>query len=145
VGRGERRCKFFAEALEALCAYAEPVFRSSRKLDDGASQAEHQASAARQLAALGRKAAARQADPDLPAFPWALEHLWDLFLDLVIGVASNGMAPPVVTWRDVEAFDAAADLDLAPWEKRALVRLGNLRAMVLSEDLVKPKTKPGSK
>lgn len=90
------------------------------------------------------KARAKKVLPDMPPFPWALVDLWDLFLELALGVGSNGMGPPVVTWLDVEAFDRAADHGLSPWEKRALVRLGSVRASVMGEEMGKHKPKPAA-
>lgn len=60
-----------------------------------------------------------------------------MFLELSLGITSNGMAPPVITWVDVQAFDIAGDHGLQPWEKRMLVKLGNLRASIMAEE--KPK------
>ena len=83
---------------------------------------------------------ASKSDPDLPPFPWALNYLWELFQELSAGLTSNGMGPPMASWGDVQNWCAAMRLDLDPWEKKALIRLANLRAMVLSED-----KKPGEK
>lgn len=89
----------------------------------------------------GNKVAAKQADPDLPAFPWALDYLWSFFLEFSMGLTSNGMGPVMAGWRDVQDWCAAMCLDLEPWEKRTLVRLANVRAMILSEE--QTKAKPG--
>jgi hypothetical protein len=47
------------------------------------------------------------------------------------------MAPVMASWRDVQAWCEAMLIDLEPWEKRALIRLSNLRASIQSEE--KPK------
>jgi hypothetical protein len=87
---------------------------------------------------MGNKKAAAAADPDLPPFPWALDYLWSFFLEFSMGLTSNGMGPVMAGWRDVQDWCAAMRLDLEPWEKKALVRLSNLRASVQSES--KPKS-----
>lgn len=86
----------------------------------------------------GNKAAAAQAEPDLPPFPWALDYLWNFFNDFSMGLTSNGMGPVMASWRDVQEWSEAMCLDLEPWEKTALVRLANTRASIMSEE--KPKT-----
>lgn len=83
---------------------------------------------------LGKKSAAKAVDPDLPPFPWVLDYLWAWFLEFSIGLKSDGMAPVQAGWPDVQAWCAAMMLDLEPWEKRALVRLANLRASIQSEE-----------
>lgn len=40
-------------------------------------------------------------------------------------------------WRDVQAWCEAMCLDLEPWEKRAIIRLATLRAIVQSEETSK--------
>jgi hypothetical protein len=71
-------------------------------------------------------------DP-LPAFPWVLDHVWQWFHDFSLGLKTNGMAPVMAGWDDVQHWCQAMLLDLEPWEKRLLVRLANLRAGVQSE------------
>lgn len=88
----------------------------------------------------GNKAAAKEADPDLPPFPWALDYLWNWFLEFSMGLTSDGMGPVMAGWRDVQDWSAAMCLDLEPWEKRALIRLSNLRAQIQSEEVPKAKT-----
>lgn len=85
----------------------------------------------------GNKAAAAQAEPDLPEFPWVLDYLWNFFNEFSMGLTSTGMAQVQASWRDVQDWCAAMCLDLEPWEKKALVRLANMRASILSEE--KPK------
>lgn len=44
------------------------------------------------------------------------------------------MAPPVVTWIDIEAWRSAMGVgEVEPWEAATLVQLGMLRASVLAE------------
>ena len=53
---------------------------------------------------------------------------------LSAGLAVNGMAPPVVTWIDIEAWRSAMGVgEVEPWEAATLVQLGMLRASVLAE------------
>lgn len=82
---------------------------------------------------LGKKDAAKRADPDLPEYPWALDYLWRLFDEFSMGLAPNGIGPVMASWRDVQDWSAAMLLDLEPWEKKALIRLANLRASIMSE------------
>lgn len=88
----------------------------------------------------GNKAAAASADPDLPPFPWVLDYLWDFFQEFSMGLVANGMAPVMAGWRDVQAWCEAMQIDMEPWEKRAIIRLSNMRAAIQSEE--KPKAKP---
>jgi hypothetical protein len=92
------------------------------------------------FAAMGIKPKSMPADSDAPEFPWALDYLWSHFADLCQGIKSNGMGPQMADWADVQSWCSAVQLDLDPWEKRALVRLSNLRAAIHSEE--KPKA-PG--
>jgi hypothetical protein len=87
---------------------------------------------------LGKKSAAAAVDPDLPPFPWALEYLWTWFQEFAVGLKSDGMAPVQAGWRDVQDWCEVMLLDLEPWEKKALVRLANLRAAIQSEEKPKP-------
>lgn len=73
-----------------------------------------------------------------PAFPWQLEYLWAWFLEFSFGLKQDGMGPPTASWVDVEAWCSAMRLDLEPWEKRTMIRLAHLRAVVLSERKPQP-------
>lgn len=50
-----------------------------------------------------------------------------------MGLAVNGMAPPVVTWESLSAWCGLRKMSIDPWEALALVRLGQARASILSE------------
>lgn len=50
-----------------------------------------------------------------------------------MGLQGNGMAVPGITWEGLTAWCALMRIVLEPWEAQALVRLGALRASVLSE------------
>jgi hypothetical protein len=78
-----------------------------------------------------KKAAALTAEA--PEFPFALDYLWLMFGEFSQGLAPNGMGPVMAAWRDVQAFDQALDLSLEPWEKKTLIRLATLRAVIQSE------------
>lgn len=73
--------------------------------------------------------------PAAPSFPLEIDYVYEWFLTLIIGVASNGMGPTQVTWRDVQAWREQMGLILEPWEAHALVRLGFHRAVIESEKL----------
>jgi hypothetical protein len=73
---------------------------------------------------------ARQAPP---TFPKRLAYLWIDFCDIIGGMDSNGWSPSVVTWEGLRAWSEMTGTQLDPWEAKLLVRLGALRARVLSE------------
>lgn len=73
-------------------------------------------------------------DADAPEFPDGLDYLWRWFQEISLGLSPNGFAPPVVTWEALRAWQAATDVGVVePWEAKALVQLGMLRAGVMSE------------
>lgn len=115
-----------------MLAWAEHEFRLGQPLDDGASQREHLESAARQLKALG-KPMKEELVPEGPPFPDLLDYLWSWFAEISLGLAVSGMAPPVVTWADVAAWRAQTGEVVEPWEARAIVSLGSLRAGIAAE------------
>lgn len=71
--------------------------------------------------------------PEGPPFPDLLDYLWTWFAEISIGIASTGMAPPVVTWADVAAWRQQTGEVMEPWEARAIVSLGALRAGIAAE------------
>lgn len=137
----ERPRKFLAGLVDDLLAWAEHEFRLSRPLDDGASQRDHLESAARQLKALG-KTPKEDVVPEGPPFPELLDYLWDWFTSLSLGIGISGMAPPVVTWVDVAAWRQQTGEIVEPWEARALVALGALRAGIAAEKTKKAAKEP---
>lgn len=118
--------------------FAEHAFRSSRKVGVSGSEGEHADAAAEMFAKLGKVVpkAIAEAWPPCPA---ELIYLWNLFNEISMGVASNGMSYPTISWECLAAWRAQMRVDLDPWESRALVRLGSLRASILSENPGKDK------
>jgi hypothetical protein len=68
-----------------------------------------------------------------PEFPDALGYLWRWFQEISWGLAPNGFAPPVITWETLRAWQALSQAELEPWEARALVQLGMLRAAIQAQ------------
>ena len=95
---------------------------------------EHQQSAARQWALLGRAPAGVSSQISRPPFPDRLDYLWGWFVEIGYGL-DQGYGPAIVTWRVLSAWSDQMDVKLLPWEARALVRLGVLRASIQSEQL----------
>lgn len=87
---------------------------------------------------MGRLTAAKQALPDAPEFPDALDYLWRWFVEILDGVAPNGMTAPAIGWRDLAAWCELTGERLEAWEARLLLRLSNLRVNILAEDTAKP-------
>lgn len=116
-----------------MLAWAEHEFRLGQRLEDGASQRDHLESAARQLKASGRGPKVDPV-PDGPPFPDELDYLWAWFDEISLGIAITGMAPPVVTWVDLIAWQTTTGIiTLEGWEARTLVMLGALRAGISAE------------
>lgn len=123
--------------------WAEWTFRQNRSTADGATEGDHLESAARQFANLpGRKKKPVEIIPDAPPFPDEIDYLWQHFIELASGLASNGFGPPLVTWEALQAWRTEMGIGpLDPWEARCLVDLGMLRASVQAEK--REQTKPG--
>jgi len=108
-------------------------FRKGRKTSDGSTEGEQYESAARQLAALGKKKAAALASPDGPPFPEPLGYLWLWFVQHSMGMASGGMSYPVITWEGLWAWSQQMRIDLASWEAEVMMSLSCARANVHAE------------
>ncbi len=106
-----------------------------RKTPDGATEGDHQASAARQWAMLGSKSGTALADD--PEFPDLIFHVWKTFWEILAGAPLNGMAPAVISWADMCAWCEMTGDVLEPWEARLIVRLSALRAQIVSESMTK--------
>jgi hypothetical protein len=76
---------------------------------------------------------------DAPPFPAELQYLWQWFSEHCWGLQTNGMTQPRVTWEGLAAWCYLMDIVLLPWEARAIVTLGNVRANALT-----PKTETSS-
>ena len=81
---------------------------------------------------------------DGPECPDALHYLWGYFCEISAGLSSNGFGPPIVTWEALRAWCEFMAVALAPWEARALVVLGHVRATVDAEEQEK-RAKRGGK
>lgn len=55
-----------------------------------------------------------------PPIPSSLRYLWDWTVELISGVAPNGMGSIAVSWRDIQAWAQLTARSLAPWETRAV-------------------------
>lgn len=100
---------------------------------DGAAEGTHRSSAADQWVKLGiaPKTGSHFAEPECPP---ELVYLWRDFVELVGGLASGGFGPPVVTWEALDAWCRLTGVTLEPWEARTLIRLGQRRAIIESEE-----------
>jgi hypothetical protein len=116
-------------------AFAGFEFKNARRASDGATEGEHKASAAKQMAALGWKQAAEEVLPDPPPFPSEMSYLWSWYCQHSLGLVVNGMSPAVVTWEGIAAWSHLMGLALEPWETLTIIRLGNLRANIESEKI----------
>ena len=105
-----------------------------RREADGANERAHRESAARQLAALGRKPKSDPL-PSGPPFPDDLDHLWRWFLDLSRGRRAGGFGPANLAWADLRAWADLTGNRPEPWELDALMRLD---AAWLTASLPKP-------
>lgn len=117
-----------------MIGFAEREFRLDRSVEGGGTERDHLRSAAAQIAKLGLRpkrdlAAATEARHP----PEATIYLWRWFCQHSAGLALSGMAPPVVTWEGLAAWASLMGVVLDPWEALAMVRLGRLRARILSE------------
>lgn len=74
---------------------------------------------------------------DTPQLPDPISYLWFWFLEILGGLDSGGMGVATVSWSNLKAWVDLTGNDLEPWEVSALIRLGTLRASVISEDLKK--------
>ncbi len=135
MGLCGQRSKFYEELVERLITFAEFEFKNARRLDDGGTEGDHKASAAKQWEKLGKKKQAEYVVDGPPSFPSELSYLWRWFCQHALGLAINGMAPSVVTWEGVTAWAALMDVRLEPWEALTMVRLGHLRAGIETEKI----------
>lgn len=76
-----------------------------------------------------------EADPP----PAGAEFLWEWFLDLSAGRASNGFGPSPLSWQDIAAWAALTGQAPTPWEVSVLRRLDR----VYLEVAVSNDTTPG--
>jgi aminoglycoside phosphotransferase (APT) family kinase protein len=84
---------------------------------------------------LGRKQTVRELDPPAPPFPAVLSYLWQWFCDLSAGITPNGMTPPTISWEAAAAWASLTGINPQPWEYRAMIALGAMRANIINEGL----------
>jgi hypothetical protein len=144
VGGGKQRGKFFAEAVEALYAFAEREFAGQRKLSDGASKRDHQDSASRQLAQFGlaKPREIEEIEHNPVELPDEVAYVWSYFEEFAMGFPGGGFSVPSATWETLMAWATMMHVFLDPWESRALMRLSIMRANILGET---KKTPPGKR
>lgn len=117
-------------------AYAEHFFRHASTLGDGAEAGDHIDSAQRQLARMpGRKRPQPNGPliPEPPPFPEPLDYLWQIFELVSMGMPISGMAPAVISWDTLQAWESLTNTALEPWEAQTVVQLSMMRAGIQSE------------
>lgn len=114
-------------------AWAEWTFRRSRKTSDGATETDHAEAIDRIRKRMGKAAMPAHKRQAPPLFPSRLAYLWRDFVDIIQGAESGGWGPPVVTWSTLRAWCEITGSQLEPWEARLIIRLGALRAEIISE------------
>ena len=106
-------------------AFAEYEFARTKPTADGATEGDHVASALRQQAMMGKRKQTA-ASPAAPELPEALVYLWNSFIALLNGCASDGFGGVRVTWTDMQAWAAMTGNAPAAWEVDVLMRLANM-------------------
>lgn len=76
-------------------------------------------------------------EAEAPECPVALIYLWNWFGEISLGLSVNGMSVPTVTWESLVSWCVLRNVAIERWESLALVRLGQLRASVLSQKAAK--------
>lgn len=109
----------------------------TRVAHDGATEREHQESAAAQWAKLGKKPKAADTPDPSPPLPDQIAYLWFWFLEILGGLDSGGMGVATVSWSNLKAWVDLTGNELEPWEISAVIRMGTLRASIISEDITK--------
>ncbi len=126
--------------------WAEYHFRNRAVTADGTEAGDHFESAQRQLARLpGRKRPKPNGSlsPEGPPFPEPLEYLWQWFEEISMGLPISGMAPPVVSWDSLQAWQRLTVAGpVERWEAYTLVQLGMLRAGIQAEANRNNRNKP---
>lgn len=134
MGRRGAHRKFHEALCEELIAFAGRFFRDNRRWADGSTEKAHHEAAARIRSRLpGRGKAAPVAAPQ--ACPWRVAYLWHWFIEVAAGASGGGgFGPVVVSWHDVAEWSRMTGTRPDPWEAALLIRLGNLRARIETED-----------
>jgi hypothetical protein len=58
-----------------------------------------------------------------------------------MGMASGGMAYPVITWEGLHAWARLTRIDIEPWEADVLMNLSCIRANVHAEGMLEERKK----
>lgn len=90
---------------------------------------------------LGKNKAAALADPQGPPFPEPLEYIWLWFCQHSLGMASGGMAYPVITWEGLHAWAQLMHIELEAWESDLMVNLSCMRANAHAEQSLAERNK----
>ncbi|MEP9389661.1 hypothetical protein [Mesorhizobium sp. KR9-304] len=72
-------------------------------------------------------------EPEWPELPFEVAHVWHWFSEIISGCGGGGWGAAIVTWSSIESWARLTGKDVEPWECRALVGLGVLRANILAE------------
>lgn len=124
----ERESRREAKVL-ALIAFAEDRFKGDRPVGTGGTERDHAASAARIRKGLG---APPRSEPPKPRMPAEMAYLWRAFIEMSYGLEASSYGPAVASWSQVEVWARVMGYELKAWEALALVRLGRVRAWVMS-------------
>jgi hypothetical protein len=111
-----------------LIEWAEHHFKLQQSSSDGASVAEHLESGREQLSKVKLKKSSSRPNPpddDAPEFPWALNYLWEYFLEISDAVPRDDVGAPVITWEAIARWSELMGTWLEPWELRAIVMIGH--------------------
>lgn len=126
-----QRRKFYAGLLAELTAWARHQFELDVPDKGGTPAREHLAGALKRARTEERRRALA-AELAGPPFPQPLRYLWLMWVEVADGLESGGWGVPVVTWQSLDAWSRLTGVTIAPCEALALVRIGAIRAAVVS-------------
>lgn len=116
----DRRRGFFSVLREGLIAFAEYQFWLSRPEEDGEPLREHLLAGERQ----GHEPSRRYLREG-PCLPAGGEGLWAKFLRLHNRRGGGAMGPGLITWQDIDAFQAVTGFVLLGFEVEMIEALDN--------------------
>jgi hypothetical protein len=99
---------------------------------DGATDGQHSDAAREMWKRIGRVPKYLE-QPVWPELPVEVAHIWHWFSEIIAGCDGSGWGPAIVSWSSIDSWSRLTGKDLEPWECRALVSLGVLRANILAE------------